>query len=25
MVYEDLYRHLESNPDFGIVEPEELN
>ncbi|MEJ2189327.1 MAG: hypothetical protein P8Y93_07875, partial [Acidobacteriota bacterium] len=25
MVYEDLYRHLESNADFGDVEPGELN
>jgi hypothetical protein len=25
MVYEDLYRHLESNADFGAIEPGELN
>ncbi len=25
MVYEDLFRHLENNPDFGTVEPGDLN
>jgi Lon protease-like protein len=25
MVYEDLYRHLDTNPEFGSFSPEELN
>jgi hypothetical protein len=25
MVYEDLYRHLDANPEFGIFSPDELN
>jgi Lon protease-like protein len=25
MVYEDLYRHLDSNPEFGSFSPDELN
>jgi Lon protease-like protein len=25
MVYEDLYRHLDGNPDFDAIEPDELN
>ncbi len=25
MVYEDLYRHLDTNPEFGIFSPDELN
>ena len=25
MVYEDLYRHLDQNPEFGAFSPEELN
>jgi hypothetical protein len=24
-VYEDLYRHLDTNPEFGNFSPEELN
>jgi hypothetical protein len=25
MVYEDLYRHLDSNPEFGNFSPDEVN
>jgi len=25
MVYEDLYRHLDTNPEFGSFSPDELN
>jgi hypothetical protein len=25
MVYEDLYRHLDQNPEFSAFSPDELN